>query len=305
MNDELFEENLPLEYFESNLAQALAFAHKRYKYTEIRLKSFSPVYILANVPLILDYNGEANSHPTSPFYLSQYAIKEILLKMCKNSIYAVQNELCEGFLTLKYGHRVGVCGKINRQDNKIISLTDFSSLNIRISREIIGAADAVIPFIVADKKPLNTLFISPPGCGKTTILRDLARQLAGGKYSFRVGIVDERNEISSVYRGKPYNDVGALSDILSFSPKPEGIVMLLRGMNPEIIITDEIGTENDEKAILSTVNCGVKIICSAHGYDVEDVKRREGIGRLIDSKIFERIIVLSNKNGIGTVEKII
>lgn len=305
MKDELFEERLPLDYFDDELSMALALAYKKHKYTEIRLKSFSPVYILSGKPLILDYNGEATENPQNPFYTSQFKIKEILLRMCHNSIYAVQNELCEGFLTLKYGHRVGVCGKVNRLDGKIISITDYSSLNIRISREIIGAADVVLPYIVVDNMPLNTLIISPPGCGKTTILRDLARQLAGGKYAFRTGIVDERNEITSVYRGKPYNDVGHLSDILSFCPKPEGIIMLLRGLNPEIIITDEIGTLQDENAILSTVNCGVKIICSAHGYDVEDVKRREGICRLIDSRVFERIIVLSNKNGIGTVEKII
>ncbi len=227
---------------------------------------------------------------------------KIIDSMCRGSVYAMQTSLVKGYITLSGGHRVGVCGRTVTENGKITHLTDISSICIRISREVIGAADEVMEYLVCGTKAYNTLIISPPGCGKTTMLRDISRQL-GNK--FKVCIADERGEIAASKGGTSVHDVGKYTAVMDAVPKEKGIMMLLRTMSPDIIVTDETGREEEGEAISELINCGVKIITTAHGYSEKDVSKCKYPGKLVESGVFERVIVLSNRNGAGTVEKII
>ncbi|MDP4133160.1 MAG: stage III sporulation protein AA [Bacillota bacterium] len=223
--------------------------------------------------------------------------------LCENSLYSYQNQLTAGYVTLKGGHRAGITGRVITDKGKITYITDISSVNIRIAKEVKGAAKTVIPYI-AGEGVKSTLIISPPGCGKTTMLRDIARVLGGASFTYKTAIVDERGEIAASRLGVPTNDVGSVTVVLDNCPKTEGMLMLLRSMSPEIIITDEIGTAEDANAVKQILNAGVKVICSAHGYNREDAMRREGIRELMKAGAFELVVILSRRSGPGTVEEI-
>lgn len=234
--------------------------------------------------------------------LSSQELNKIVESMCRGSLYAMQTSLVKGYLTLGGGHRVGVCGKTVTENGKITHLTDISAICIRISREVKGAADEIMEYLCHEGKLYNTLIISPPGCGKTTVLRDIARQLGN---RCKVCIADERSEIAASRGSSATHDVGKYTTVMDCVPKGEGIMMLLRAMSPEIIITDETGREDEEKAISELINCGAKIITTAHGYSERDILKRKYLGSLVENGVFERIIVLSGRKGPATVEKII
>ena len=229
-------------------------------------------------------------------------VRKTVEAMCRGSVYAMQTSLRQGYITLSGGHRVGVCGKAVTENGEVTHLTDISAICIRISREIKGAADSLMEYLYCDGKLYNTLIISPPGCGKTTVLRDVARQLGN---ICKVCIADERSEIAATRNGTAMHDVGKNTVVMDAVPKGEGIMMLLRTMSPEVIVTDETGREDEARAIYELINCGAKIITTAHGYSERDVLRRKHIGNLVSDGIFERVIVLSGRNGPSTVEKII
>ena len=256
------------------------------KITEIRLRIGKPiiVYVRGKEKIL--------AHKATPAI-----IKKTIELISGYSMYAWEDELRNGFITLPGGCRVGLCGKVVVEDEKIKTLSNISGINMRIKHEIKGCAT---PILDAIKQVGHTMIISPPGCGKTTLLRDLARQISdGGK---TVGIVDERSEIAGCYMGVPVNDVGIRTDVLDRCPKSAGMVMLLRSMSPDVIIADEIGGEQDARAIEQIVNGGVKIICTAHGNGINDVHESKRLQNL--SAVFDNYIVLSSKNGPGTIEGI-
>jgi stage III sporulation protein AA len=278
---------------------------------EIRLRVYKPLMLYDNaMGWFVTPEGKFSEDESFAYIVTQEDINKTLELMSNNSIYAIQEELKNGFITIAGGHRVGITGKVITSNNKISLIKDISGMNIRISKQIIGAADDVMKHIVKGSNSVeNTLIISPPQCGKTTMLRDIARQLSYGIKSLhfhgiKVGIVDERSEIAGCYKGVPQNDIGPRTDVLDACPKAYGMIMMIRSMSPTVIITDEIGTEEDIVAMRQVLNAGVKIITSIHGYSRQDIIKRPILGRLLAENIFEKIIVLSKSRGTGTIEEV-
>lgn len=215
-----------------------------------------------------------------------------------HSLYAREEELKEGFFTIEGGCRVGVCGRTAMLEGRIAGLTHVGSVSVRVAREIKGAADPVMDLVCETGRPVNALVISPPGLGKTTLLRDIARQLSdgtGGRRGVRVGIADERGELAGCSMGVPTLDVGRRTDVMDGCPKRIGMRLLVRAMSPEVIVTDELGHPDDAEAVLDAMRSGVRVIASVHARDETDARRRLG-GEL--AGLFERMIVLS---GVGRI----
>ena len=173
-------------------------------------------------------------------------------------------------------------------------------MNIRISHQIKGVAEPILPYIYENKYIKNILIISPPGCGKTTLLRDMIRLVSDGNQYGRgvtVGVVDERSEIAGCYLGKPQNDVGFRTDVLDACPKAIGMMMLLRSMSPKVIAIDELGSEEEMKAVHVAASCGTKVLATIHGDDLEDIRTKEGMGKVFSEHIFDTFLLLKKENG--------
>lgn len=280
---------------------------------EIRLRAGKPLMLQNSMGdfFVNTYGNLEKRNSCNSLNIYSEDILKTLEYMSQNSIYAFIEDIKNGFMTLNGGHRIGICGRIVIENNSVKNIKDISGLNVRISRQIIGCSKKIMPSIIQNGNEIcNTLIISPPACGKTTILRDIIRQISDGieELGFKgqkVGVVDERSEIAACFKGVPQNNVGVRTDILDGCPKALGISMLLRSMSPHVIVTDEIGNSGDKEAIFNIVNAGVKIIASAHGYNVSELKTRKEVVNLIEKGIFDRFVVLSKKNGSGTLEEII
>jgi len=218
-------------------------------------------------------------------------IERIFESICGNSVYAFEEEISNGFITISGGHRVGISGKPLYKNSKIYMIKDISGLNFRIAREVIGFANSIIPKIKINNEFVSTLIISPPGIGKTTLLRDLVRQISNSGYN--VSLIDERSEIASCYKGIPQNDIGDRTDIMDAVYKVDGIKMMVRSMRPDFVATDEIGTDEDAEAIFYAVNCGTKILATAHGNKVEDLYKSKKMKEILECNIFEKIVLMS------------
>ena len=245
-----------------------------------------------------------------PYIVTREDIEQTFQIICKYSIHTFMDDITKGFITLRGGHRVGIVGKAIVENGQVKNIKHISSLNIRISREIIGCSDKILDHIIKDNNQVNnTLIISPPQCGKTTLLRDIVRNLSNGNKRFgfkgtKVALIDERNEISGSYLGVPQMDVGIRTDIIETCPKDIGIIMLLRSMSPNVIVTDEIGNEKEVKALYTALNGGVSLITTVHGDSIDDIKGRKELSHLLDRELFKKVIILSARKGPGTVEKI-
>ena len=195
------------------------------------------------------------------------------------------------------------------ENNKIKTIKNISSLNIRISKEVIGCSKDVLKYIVSNNIIKNTLIISPPKCGKTTILRDITRVLSSGSLKEnltgkKVVVIDERSEIGASYNGIPQMNLGIRTDVLDNCLKREGMLMAIRSLSPDVLICDEIGTKEDIDALNTAFNSGVNIVVTVHGSSLGDIKKRRAFDDFLLSGIIERIIVLSNRLGVGTIENI-
>lgn len=261
---------------------------------EIRIRVGQPIYIRC---------GKGEYVPPSGFIPKPEDIEITVKKMSNYSVYAFNEEIRKGYLTLPGGYRVGICGTAVCDRGGVTTIRGVSSLNIRISREVKGCADKLIGRLLTEDGFLSTLIVSPPACGKTTLLRDIIRQVSNG--GLTVGLVDERSEIAGTYMGMAQTDLGKRTDVLDACPKAEGMYMLLRSMGPRVIAADEIGSSAESDCIREIVNSGVALLCTVHAATVRELMGRRGIRELIGDRLFKRYIVLSASKGAGTVEALL
>lgn len=267
---------------------------KKYIYD---LQDIEEIRLRTNKPIIIK-NSKGNS--ILIHIISKEELQETFQKICEHSIYSYQKQICEGFITIKGGHRVGITGSCVIENDKIININYISSLNIRIAREKKDVSNNILNYVIDGNDINNTIIASKPGCGKTTILRDLVRKLSTGieEFNFKgktCGIIDERGEIAAMYKGIPQNDIGILSDVLENSSKSDGVRMLIRSMCPDIIVCDEIGRKEDVDAIDYAMCSGVKGIFTAHGKNLNELYLNNEIKYLLDESIIETIIFLDEK----------
>ena len=259
---------------------------------EIRIRVGSQIIIKTNKKddIIINY------------FVTREDILEIMQVICNNSIYSYQNEIANGYITINGGHRVGITGDVVLENNKVINIKYISSLNFRIARQILDCSNNILKYVInlEENTIFHTLIVSPPGAGKTTILKDLVRKISDGipEIGFKgidVSLIDERGEISAMYNGVPQNKIGIRTDVLENVSKPIGIKMAVRSMAPKVIVADEIGNYNDIEAINYAVCSGVKGIFTAHSLSYETMMLNKELNKLINMKIIERIIFLDSK----------
>ncbi len=290
-------------------------------YSEIL--NYFPIYIkekFVNVPEeIWDKAKEIRIRNNKPIMIycfddyvevDHFATVEDILRLIENfsenSLYKVQNEINSGFLTIRGGHRIGLSGTSIIEKGEIKNIKYISSLNIRIAREVKECSDKILNCILKNQEDnnvlKNTIIISPPGCGKTTLLRDIIRRLSDGDEKIKpqtIGLVDERSEIAAMYMGQAQNDIGLRTDVMDACKKNIAMKLMIRSMGPDFIATDEIGTKEDMDAILDAVSSGINLLVTCHGNSVNDIPKD-----LLEKKIFENVVILSKAKKPGNIEKI-
>lgn len=282
-----------LKYFPTNIHKILSEVF--IKNNNI-LENIQEIRIRAQRPIILKMRAE---DLIVEYKISQSEILQILERICENSIYAYKNQICDGFITINGGHRIGIIGSCVIENGKIINIKYISSLNFRIAREIPNCSTRILKEIIdsQNKTIFNTVIVAPPGKGKTTILRDIVRRISNGieEINFEgktCGLVDERGEIAACFKGIPQNDIGIRTDVIENISKDKGIRILIRTMAPEIIACDEIGSKEDIEAIKYALFSGVKGIFTMHGKTPEDVRNNKNIYELIENKQLQKVVFL-------------
>ncbi|MBD5486958.1 MAG: stage III sporulation protein AA [Lachnospiraceae bacterium] len=277
---------------------------------EIRLRVNAPAAVLIDrKEWFVDVDGSlVDRQPVAAQYSAEQ-LEEVLKHLCRYSVYAFADEIRQGFLTIQGGHRIGLAGQVIMEDDKRIrNLKYIRYLNIRIAHEIKGVSDPILPYLYEGQgKVCNTLLIAPPGCGKTTMLRDMIRNFSNGTgygAGVNVSVVDERSEIAGSYLGIAQNDVGIRTDVLDGCPKREGMMMLIRAMAPQVLAVDELGSEEDIQALQMASGCGCRLIATIHGGSVEEVQHKKYMRNVIADRLFDRYLVLTRKNGCCEVEGI-
>lgn len=283
-------------------------------FTEVRLRCNTPIILQkGREEFFLHIHTGLTRNEEEALKISVNEIREMMEYISNFSVYAYEDEMRQGFLTIQGGHRVGICGKVVMQDRKIKTIRNISFLNIRLARERKGCADALLPYLFENGRLCHTLIVSPPGCGKTTMLRELIRQLSNGGIirvsgkmeaehrGLKVGVVDERSEIAACYHGVPQNDLGMRTDVLDGCPKTIGIELLLRSMSPEVIAVDELGGTEDIAMLKRSIYCGCKIIATAHGEGWKEWFAEDGKEARVSDIPFERYIFLKPEDPPGQI----
>lgn len=267
----------------------------------IQIEYLQEIRLRIGQPLILLYKGRER---VQTLIVKENMIRETLDYVSNYSLYAYENEMRQGFITVEGGHRVGIAGQVILENGSVKNLKQISSLNIRVSHEVLNCASVLFPYITHQNRLYHTMIISPPRCGKTTLLRDLIRQISNGNSWIRgcaVGVVDERSELAGCYRGIPQNHMGMRTDVLDGCPKDVGMLMLIRSMAPEVVAVDELGTTGDIQAVKFAMHCGVKMLVTVHGESFEEIRKKPLFELMVREQYFERYIVLKNERHIGEI----
>ena len=303
MQQKLYREEL-LQIFPQKLRQRIEESVTFKNLTEIRLRADLPVLIETtqeNYFLKKEEAAEkrrAIAKEEDNWILSPEQLKLIFEKISQYSVFAYTEEIGEGFITLKGGHRAGLCGKYYYRGEEKPQIKHISSINLRVAREVIGCAECIVPKLFEGNTFCHTLLISPPGCGKTTYLRDIIRLLSDGTDTItgkNVAVVDERSEIGNRTREGIGFYLGNRTDLMDHCPKAAGMLMMLRTMTPEILAADEIGGEKDIKAMAYVRNCGCRLLMTVHGNSMQDIFARPVLGEYLKKYPFERYVFLSKK----------
>lgn len=272
-----------------------------------KLDTLEEIRLRAQRPIILKFH---DGEKIVKYTVTTEEILSCLQMICENSIYTYQNQISEGFITIKGGHRVGITGSCVVENGKVINIHYIYSLNFRIARQVIGSSNKLLKHILdlEENSVYNTLIVAPPGAGKTTVLRDLIRQVSSGikeiKFkAINVGVVDERGEIAALYKGMPQNDIGIKTDVIENVHKSIGMRMLIRSMAPRVIVADEIGHQEDIEAIHYAICSGCRGIFTAHGSSMEDVMLNPILKTLSNNHVFDKLIFLDT-NTKGAIKEV-
>lgn len=247
---------------------------------EIRFRRNHPVIFL-----------EQNRELLTPFRFQGREMEELVDRLTEGSFSSYFDSIKEGYITLKGGHRVGVSGTAVYEGNKLTYLKDISSVNIRIAREVTDSANRLFQMVGCCNPLPGILIVSPPGHGKTTLLRDFIRQLSEKRVGTRISVVDERGEIAATYQGDMQNNLGSRCDILNGYTKEDGIRMAIRSLSPNVIVVDEIGTAKDEEGLLYAHHAGVSVVATIHGDNSQNF--RKNIQKLTLENVFSYEVYLS------------
>lgn len=298
-NEQLYKNNTISSYLPKRIRKIMYFIDWE-ELEEIRLRQGLPVMLhYRDGVFFIDSRGSAVLSGDNLITATKQDISEALELITHSSLYAHKENICNGFITIPGGNRVGLSGSAVSEMGKLLNLKDISGLNYRIAHEITGCSDKLMDIIMDVNRARSTLIISPPECGKTTLLRDIIRNISNMK--LKVSVVDERGEIGSSFEGYPGYDLGYSSDILTGAPKAQGMLMMLRSMSPHVIATDELGTLEDITAVEKIISSGVSVVATIHGRDTTQLKNLPHTAGLLN--YFECIIVLSRRFGVGTVEE--
>lgn len=284
-------------------------ANEAEKLQEIRLRAGMPLTVWVDrKEKFLDVQGRFVDRPEAAHRPSPEELEELVRHLCRYSVYAFTDEIRQGFLTVQGGHRVGLSGQVVLDgEGGIKDIKYIRYLNIRIAHQVKGAADPVIPFLFEEGQIMSTLLISPPGGGKTTMLRDIIRQVSEGTVygqGVNVSVVDERSEIAGSYLGIAQNDVGIRTDVLDGCPKVEGMMLLIRSMAPRVLAVDELGGMEDIRALQMASGCGCQLIATVHGGSLEEIRRKSYMRYVMEQGLFGRYVMLDRRRGTFGIEGI-
>lgn len=298
-----------LDFFSRGIRQELQRIPLEFsKLQEIRLRAGAPLMVWYDSrEYTISCSGklvQPSDRSSSICLVTGKDIRETVECMGNYSLYAFEDEIRQGFLTLRGGHRAGLTGKAVMDQGELKMIRCISGINLRFAHQVIGCASPYMEKMMEQGRFCHSLLVSPPRCGKTTLLRDMVRLLSDGFPGFagvNVGVVDERSEIGACYDGIPQNDLGIRTDILDCCPKALGMMMLIRTMSPQIIAVDEIGGKQDLEAIRYGVSCGCGILATVHGASLEDLRQKPVLGEMLQEGIFKRFLVLGHTGRPGQV----
>lgn len=285
------------------LSQAPAALQKRV--TEIRLRVGRPICLMAGGETrFIGDDGRAADGPEEALTATKQDLQDAFVSVCGWSVHTHQKELADGFIAVQGGHRAGIGATAVVQDGRVTAVRDITSINLRVAREIYGAADALIQRCFLEGTP-GVLVVGAPASGKTTILRDLARQLACGPCGYRkVCVVDESGEIGGASSGTPANDLGVSSDLLFGYPKAKGLQIAVRYLSPQVMVCDEICTEEEIAAVIAAANSGVAVVTSVHAASVEELTRKAQLRPLLRAGVFTYFALLAGADRPATIAQV-